>query len=272
MSEAIAGYQAAPTTTTATSTAPTTSAMAATAGQLPDSLAGRHVTVVGGTSGIGLAVARRAALEGAQVTLIGRDAERLRRAAEEIGGARQCIGDLHDPASFMTLFDAQPEIDHLVITAGTASLKTLRESTPDDLRWAVEERLVGPLSVVRAVLGRLSPTGSIVLTSGLLAERPIRTGAILAGAVAAVEAIVRSLALELAPIRVNAVSPGLVDTPLLDSFFGETKAEALASAAAALPTGRIGRPDDIAQAVCLLLTGGFITGEVLHVDGGGRLV
>lgn len=235
-------------------------------------LAGRHVMVVGGTSGIGLAVARHVAHEGAEVTLVGRDSERLRRAADEIGGARQCIGDLHDSASFTVLFDALPDIDHLVITAGTASLKTLRESTPDDLRRAVEERLVGPLSIVRAALDRLRPTGSIALTSGLLAERPIRTGAILAGAVAAIEAIVRSLALELAPIRVNAVSPGLVDTPLLDSFFGDTKTEALASAAAALPTGRIGHPDDIAQAVCLLLAGGFITGEVLHVDGGGRLV
>ena len=257
MSEAIAGQTASTTIST---------------GAMHPPLAGRHITVVGGTSGIGLAVARRAACEGADITLVGRDSERLRRAAEEIGGARQCIGDLHEPASFAALFEALPEIDHLVITAGTTTLKTLRESTPDDLRQAVEERLVGPLLMVQAALSRLRPSGSIVLTSGLLAERPIRTGAILAGTVAAIEGVVRSLALELAPIRVNAVSPGLVDTPLLDSFFGETKAEALASAAAALPTGRIGHPDDIAQAVYLLLTGGFITGEVLHVDGGGRLV
>ncbi|MGN6650041.1 SDR family oxidoreductase [Trinickia sp.] len=266
MSEAIAGH------TAGTKTPTTASATVAMTGAMHAPLAGRHVTVVGGTSGIGLAVARRAAREGAEVTLVGRDSARLRRAADEIGGARQCIGDLHDASSFTALFDTLPDIDHLVVTAGTASLKTLRESTPDDLRRVVEERLVGPLSMVRAALGRLRPTGSIVLTSGLLAERPIRTGAILAGAVAAIEAIVRSLALELTPIRVNAVSPGLVDTPLLDSFFGETKTETLTSAAAALPAGRIGRPDDIAQAVYLLLTSGFITGEVLHVDGGGRLV
>jgi NAD(P)-dependent dehydrogenase (short-subunit alcohol dehydrogenase family) len=235
-------------------------------------LKGRHVVVVGGTSGIGLAVARYVARAGAEVTIVGRDAERLRHAAEEIGGARQCVGDLHQSEAFGRLFGSLPEIDHLVVTAGTASLKTLRESTAEDLRAAVEERLVGPLSVVRAALDRLRPTGSIVLTSGLLAERPTHRGAILAGAVAAIEAIARSLALELAPIRVNAVSPGLVDTPLLDGFFGDAKHEALASAAASLPTGRIGRPDDIAQAVGLLLTGGFITGEVLHVDGGGRLV
>jgi NAD(P)-dependent dehydrogenase (short-subunit alcohol dehydrogenase family) len=236
------------------------------------SLSGRHVMVVGGTSGIGLAVAHYVARAGAQVTLVGRDAPRLRQAADRIGGARQCIGDLRDCASFPALFGSLPEIDHLVITAGTASLKTLRDSTPEDLQQAVQERLVGPLSLVRAALGRLRTTGSIVLTSGLLAERPIRTGAILAGAVAAIEAIVRSLALELAPIRVNAVSPGLVDTPLLDSFFGDAKQEALTAAAAALPTGRIGQPDDIAQAVGLLLANRFITGEVLHVDGGGRLV
>ena len=241
-------------------------------GGMTSVLAGRHVVIAGGTSGIGLAVARLVARAGAEVTLIGRDAERLRRAADDIGGARQCVGDLHESASFGALFGSLPEIDHLVITAGTASLKTLRESTADDLRWAAEERLVGPLAMVRAALDRLRPTGSIVLTSGLLAERPTYRGAILAGAVAAIEAIVRSLALELAPIRVNAVSPGLVDTPLLDSFFGEAKQEALAAAAASLPTRRIGRPDDIAQAVALLLTGGFITGEVLHVDGGGRLI
>lgn len=237
-----------------------------------DSLAGRHVLIVGGTSGIGLAVADNVARAGAHVTLVGRDRERLRHAAEIIGGARQCVGDLHAPQEFDGLFESLPDIDHLVITAGTGSLKTLRESSADDLARVAQERLVGPLSIVRAALSRMHATGSIVLTSGLLAERPIRTGAILAGAVAAVEAIVRSLALELAPIRVNAVSPGLVDTPLLDAFFGEGKNDALASAAAALPTGRIGRPEDIAQAVRLLLTGGFITGEVLHVDGGGRLV
>ena len=235
-------------------------------------LAGRHVVVVGGTSGIGLAVARNVVRSGAEVTLIGRDADRLRRAADEIGGARQCIGDLHESAAFPGVFGSLPDIDHLVVTAGTASLKTLRESTAEDLRSTMEERLVGPLMIVRAALDRLRPTGSIVLTSGLLAERPTQRGAILAGAVAAVEAIVRSLALELAPIRVNAVSPGLVDTPLLDSFFGEAKHEALASAAAALPTRRIGRPDDIAQAVGLLLVSGFMTGEVVHVDGGGRLI
>jgi NAD(P)-dependent dehydrogenase (short-subunit alcohol dehydrogenase family) len=237
-----------------------------------DSLAGRHVLIVGGTSGIGLAVADNVARAGAQVTLVGRDRERLRHAAESIGGARQCVGDLHAPQAFDALFESLPDVDHLVITAGTGTLKTLRESSADDLAHVAQERLVGPLSIIRAALDRMHPTGSIVLTSGLLAERPIRTGAILAGAVAAIEAIVRSLALELAPIRVNAVSPGLVDTPLLDAFFGEGKNEALASAAAALPTGRIGRPEDIAQAVRLLLTGGFITGEVLHVDGGGRLV
>jgi NAD(P)-dependent dehydrogenase (short-subunit alcohol dehydrogenase family) len=239
---------------------------------LAGSLAGRHVLIVGGTSGIGLAVAGNVVRAGAQVTLVGRDRERLRLAADAVGGARQCVGDLHAPQAFDRLFESLPEIDHLVITAGTGSLKALRESSADDLTRAVQERLVGPLCVIRAALSRMHAAGSIVLTSGLLAERPIRTGAILAGAVAAIEAIVRSLALELAPIRVNAVSPGLVDTPLLDAFFGEGKNDALASAAAALPTGRIGRPEDIAQAVQLLLTGGFITGEVLHVDGGGRLV
>lgn len=241
-------------------------------GGAADSLVGKHVVLVGGTSGIGLAVAHEVARAGAEVTLVGRDDARLRHASEAIGGARQRIGDLHEPDSFSALFETLPPVDHLVITAGTASLKTLRDSTPDDLRQMLAERIVGPLSIVRAALENFSATGSIVLTSGLLADRPIRTGAMLAGAVAAVEALVRALALELAPIRVNAVSPGLVDTPLLDAFFGEGKDEALASAAAALPTGRIGRPGDLAQAVRVLLTCGFITGEVLHVDGGGRLV
>lgn len=103
---------------------------------MSSALEGRHVTVVGGTSGIGLAVARLVARAGAEVTLIGHDAERLRRAADEIGGARQCVGDLHQSATFGALFGSLPEIDHLVITAGTASLKTLRESTAEDLRWA----------------------------------------------------------------------------------------------------------------------------------------
>jgi NAD(P)-dependent dehydrogenase (short-subunit alcohol dehydrogenase family) len=236
------------------------------------SLAGQHVVVVGGSSGIGLAAARRAKEAGADITLVARSVVRLREAAASIGGAKQCVADLCEPATVREILRNLPCIDHLVITAGTASLSALEDTTPDDLQRIVTERLIGPLLAIQAALTRLRASGSITLTSAQLASRPLGVGAAIAGAVAATEAMARALALELAPIRVNAVAPGMTDTPLLDSLLGSDKAQILEGVAATLPVKRIGSSDAVASAMLLLMTNEFVTGEVLHVDGGGRWV
>ncbi|TDR76491.1 SDR family oxidoreductase [Paludibacterium purpuratum] len=235
-------------------------------------LEGQHVVVLGGSSGIGLATARCARYLGAEVTLVARQRAKLQQAAEAVEGARLLCADLLAPATLSAAFRDLPVIDHLIVTAGTARLTALQDSRAEDLQRVSDERLIGPLLAIQAAAPRLAPTGSITLMSAQLAARPLGVGAIMAAAVAAVESLVRALALELAPIRVNAVAPGMIDTPLLDVLLGDSKAQVSESVAASLPVKRIGHADDVARAILLLMSNGFISGEVLHVDGGGRWV
>ncbi|MEW6642723.1 MAG: SDR family oxidoreductase [Pseudomonadota bacterium] len=236
------------------------------------SLIGQTVAVVGGSSGLGFAIAAEARRQGADLVLVARDPDRLRHAAAALGGAAMVAADIADPQAASALFDGIAALDHLVITAGTARLLPLAAHTAGDLAAVLAERLVGPLLAIKAAAPRLRAGGSITLTSAQLSTRPIAAGAVFAAAVAGVEAMARALALELAPIRVNALAPGLIDTPLLDALLGDAKRQVLEASAASVPARRVGRPQDVAQAALLLMTNGFITGEVLHVDGGGRWV
>lgn len=236
------------------------------------SLTDQTVAIIGGSSGIGLAVAVAAKRQGADLVLIARDRAKLQGAAASVGSAAQVIADIATLSSPNSMFQGIAHLDHLVITAGTAQLLALKDYRAQDLHRVMAERLVGPLLAIQAALPLLRPQGSITLTSAQLAARPLGTGAAMAGAVAAIEAITHALALELAPIRVNAIAPGMIDTPLLDPLLGDNKREILEGTAAALPVRRIGLPDDVAQAILLLMTNRFISGEVLHIDGGGRWI
>ena len=210
-------------------------------------LEGKHLVVIGGSSGIGLETARLALAEGASVTIAGRSEDRLRRAAETLGnapaagpttGVRTVRADITDESSVRALFEGGPLVDHLFLPAGelqpgggdvmAADLKGLRS--------ILESRLLARLAV-RQARPRMAG-GSITLMSGLYSHRPARGGAFAAAAVAAVEGLTRALALDLAPTRVNAVAPGLIDTPLWDAF-GPQRAAILARGGLA---GRSGRP------------------------------
>ncbi|MGR9159728.1 SDR family oxidoreductase [Rhizobium leguminosarum] len=234
------------------------------------SFLGQNIIIIGGSSGIGLATAAQAKDAGANLFLISRNSQRLRRAAEAIGGAVEIVADISAPRP--AIFAGIDRIDHLLITAGTARLQPLRDQSETDLMQIMSERLIGPLLAIKAALPLLHAGSSITLTSAQLASRPLGVGAIMAAAVSAVESTVRALAVELSPIRVNAVSPGMVDTPLLDGLMGDAKLQVLEQTASTLPTRNIGRPEDIAQAILFLMANRFVTGEVLHVDGGGRWV
>jgi NAD(P)-dependent dehydrogenase (short-subunit alcohol dehydrogenase family) len=169
------------------------------------------------------------------------------------------------------LFEGEPRVDHVFLPAGELQPGggDVLGTDLDGLRSIVESRLLGVVRVVRQARPRMVG-GSITLMSGLYATRPAAGAAFGAAAVAAVEGLTRALALDLAPTRVNAVAPGLIDTPLWDAFGPQR--ETILATGAALPVGRIGRPEEVAAAVLFLMSNGFVTGTVLSIDGGGSLV
>jgi NAD(P)-dependent dehydrogenase (short-subunit alcohol dehydrogenase family) len=244
-------------------------------------LEGKHLVVIGGSSGIGLETAPLALSEGASVTIAGRSEERLQRAAETLGNApaagptrgsvRAVKADVTDESSVRALFEGGSPVDHLFLPAGELQPGGGDVLAADltGLRSILESRLLGAACAVRQARPRMTG-GSITLMSGLYSQRPGRGGAFAAAAVAAVEGLTRALALDLAPTRVNAVAPGLIDTPLWDAF-GPQRAAILAHGAA-LPVGRVGRPEEVAEGVLFLMCNGFVTGTVLSIDGGGSLV
>jgi NAD(P)-dependent dehydrogenase (short-subunit alcohol dehydrogenase family) len=225
----------------------------------------QQVVVIGGTSGIGRAVAQEAAARGAIVTVIGRSA----RAADNM---RAAVADVTDSAALAQAFAAIGKIDHLVLTAGArVGSPKLTELTRAELELAFNVKLFGSLFAIQAALPYLSPSASITLTSGLL-SRKFGPGSLLkSGLNAAVDATAKSLARELAPRRVNVVSPGVVDTELWGEAGAESRVAAMARIGQGLPVGRVGTPQDVAQAYLLAMENGFVSGAVIDVEGGGLL-
>jgi NAD(P)-dependent dehydrogenase (short-subunit alcohol dehydrogenase family) len=236
-------------------------------------LHGTHIVIFGGSTGIGLATARAAKAAGAGVTLAGRTAAKLEAAAREIGGAGTAVADIADRRSVEAVFAGMASVDHVVITAGGLSGGRLADSDPDELLMAIRERIAGPLYAIKAALALMPQTGSIVLTGGQFSDRPSGNGvSVISAAVRGIEALARSLALELKPIRVNVIAPGFVDTPLFDGLGHEARTAILAEAAEALPGRRVGQPAEVAAAIIFLLVNRYMNAEVLHIDGGGRFV
>jgi NAD(P)-dependent dehydrogenase (short-subunit alcohol dehydrogenase family) len=233
-------------------------------------LKGQHVVIVGGSSGIGLATAHLAKTEGASVTITGRSDDKLRRAADTLGGAKTAIADVANETDLRQVFAACDRVDHLVILGASLVSGTIRDASLEDLGRPITERLWGAIHTIRYAAPKMTG-GSITLTSGLFSERPVAGMAVVAAAVGGIEAMTRALALELAPIRINAIAPGYIDTPLLKAAFEDQYERVVKAQAATLPTQRIGTAEETAKAILFLMTSGFITGEILHIDGGGRL-
>jgi NAD(P)-dependent dehydrogenase (short-subunit alcohol dehydrogenase family) len=233
-------------------------------------LAGQHVAIVGASSGVGLALARLAAMQGAKMTLLGRDLARLRLASQDLANTDLRCLDLLDGASIESAVQGMAAVDHLVITAGTFALAPFIESSVEQWRATLEERVIGPLTLIK----KLTPNirRSIVLFSGGVARRPVPGCAVLAGAVAAVESMGRALSLELAPIRVNVVAPGTLDTPMIDKVLGPHKDRAFSAVAANAPARRMGRAEDAAHAALFLMTNPYMSAATIEVDGGAKLI
>ncbi|NKY27854.1 SDR family oxidoreductase [Nocardia gamkensis] len=232
-----------------------------------------RVVIVGGTSGIGLAAARRFASGGHDVVIAGRDAGRLEAALAELGeNVTGRTVDARDEAELARFFTELGPIDHVVVTVtGPPGTTPFRELALDHLREHVEGKLLAHTAVVQAALPHLAQRGSITLVSAASAGGSMPTTAALAAVNSAVEAMVPVLAVELAPLRVNAVSPGVIDTEWWSFLPDGARAEVFDSIAAATPVGRVGTADDVAQAIEFLVGNSFTTGIVMRVDGGARL-
>ena len=232
-------------------------------------LIGQVVIVFGGSSGIGLATARLAQLVGASVTIIGRDVEKLRAASATIAGSDWRSTDVTDVDGIARSVAHLNAVHHVFLSVGQGGASDVLKSAAEDLRRPFEERVFGTFNVVRAVAPKMRE-GSITLMSGMYASRIRPHASAQTAALCAVESLARTLALDLAPIRVNAVAPGWIDTPRLERSFGAEKASRIEAIARELPGKRIGNTDEIASAIILLMTNRYINGEVLHIDGGGR--
>ena len=234
------------------------------------------VVIIGGSSGIGLAVARRCLTDGHRVMIAGRSAERLDAARVQLGKPQQLEvlqADIGVKADLEALFGRAGTVTHVVVTAADLPYGRLAALAEDSMERAVRSKILGPLLTAQAAAPRMAADASITYTSGVAAYRPAPGGTLTAAVNGALEAMVRALALELAPVRVNAVSPGWVDTPVWDHIAApEVKEARLAEMAARLPGGRNGRPEDAANAVMFLMSDNFITGTVLHAEGGQLLV
>ena len=244
------------------------SALAGTA-----ALAGKSVLIFGGTSGIGLAAARQAKAAGASVIVVGFDAAGAERVAAEQGFAGWHAADVTKPETIAAAVADVDHVDHLVLLAGTFVAGKVLEAEVGHLRRAFEERVWAAVHTLRALGDRLAPDALVTFVSGALADRPTAQGtAVLAAASAAMEAFARGLALELAPRRVNTLSPGTTDTPLLARTLGANRDTYVAMLTEKLPLRRLGTAAEAGAAVVFLMTNGFMNGETLHVDGGSRLV
>ncbi len=236
-------------------------------------LSNQKVVIMGGTSGIGLATAKAAASLGASVVITGRDQERLKRAvAASPGIAEGALVDATSVDALSAFYRGLGPFDHLVLTVtGKVGGGPFNSLGIDMLRQAFEAKFFAYIMAIQTSQGALRTGGSIVLVTASSARTSYPGTSGLAAVNGALEAMVPTLALELKPTRVNAVSPGIIDTPWWDEWPKEQKEAAFAQIAAGTPVGRIGQPEDIAQAILFLLEDSFVTGTIIECDGGIRI-
>jgi NAD(P)-dependent dehydrogenase (short-subunit alcohol dehydrogenase family) len=228
-------------------------------------LAGKKVVVVGGSSGIGLATAELAKREGADVIIASRNAERLDAIAAKLN-VIAIPADVTKDDDIANLFRRCGPVDHVVITAAQLKTGPFKTVAMEDVRATMESKFWGAWRVARSA--DIRSGGSLTLVSGYLSIRPRANSAIVGAANGALESLARSLALELAPVRVNAVSPGIIDTPIRAAMPEAARNDMLAKTAAGLPVGRVGVGEDIARQILAFMTIGFATGSIVYIDGG----
>jgi len=237
-------------------------------------LHGKRIVILGGSSGIGFAVARQAVEAGAHVVIASSNPKRLQDAVSQLGGNTEGRPlDLFDEQAIERFFTETGALDHLVFTAGDSlQLTAVDQMDLTQARKAFELRYWAALAAAKYAASQIREGGSIVLTTGVAGLRP-RKGWVLGSSVCgAVESLTRALAVELAPIRVNAVSPGLIRTDLWQGMTEEDRQQMYEAAGNRLPVGKVGEAEDVAAAYLFLLKGAFANGQTYVVDGGAVLV
>jgi NAD(P)-dependent dehydrogenase (short-subunit alcohol dehydrogenase family) len=234
-------------------------------------LSEQKVLVIGGASGMGLAIATVSARAGAEVLIASRTESRLKEAAAKIGpGVTWHPVDFTDEISVKRLFDFAGPIDHLVIPGSAVRTGPLKDLPIADAKSSMDSKFFGPYLAVKEA--RVNPRGSIILFSGILSRRPDKGSPILAAVNSAVETLGKALAVELAPVRVNVISPGMTrDTGAYLGMTDQARQAMFNGVAQSLPVKRVGVPADIASVAIELMSNSFITGAVIDVDGGGLI-
>jgi NAD(P)-dependent dehydrogenase (short-subunit alcohol dehydrogenase family) len=236
-------------------------------------LTGQTVVLIGGSAGIGLETARRARAEGADVVLTGRDPGRLEQAAADVGARHSAAFDATDTAALAEFFrDLPAPIDHVLVTAGGPRYGPLLEMAAADVREALGDHVVLALEVARNVVGKMRPGGTLLLMGGTGGRRIGHGLGIVSAATAALPPFTAALALEIAPIRVNLIAAGFVDTPLSASLLGDRLEERRDELRTTLPIGRVVGPADVAALAVHLMTNTALTGATYDIDGGQQFV
>ena len=235
-------------------------------------LAGQTVVVIGGSSGIGLETARRARSEGANVILAARNPERLERTARELGALSSAAFDATDFERLDRFLDELPTpIDHIMVSSGGPYYARLADIDFARARRNVDEVLWLPLQIARRAVGKVRPGGTLLFISGTGGRRAA-TGALIAAFTAAIPALAKALAVEIAPVRVNVIAAGFVDTPLSASLLGNQLDARREQLRKTLPIGRVVGPADVAALAVHLMTNTAVTGATYDIDGGQQLV
>jgi len=236
-------------------------------------LLGQTVVVIGGSAGIGLETARRARAEGAKLVLTGRNPESLLRAASELDPLRTAAFDATDPALLERFFrDLPATIDHVMVTAGRPHYGRLLDMDFEQARRALDEHLLLMLQVARNAAHRVRPGGALLFMGGTGGRRPGIGLGMVPTVTAALPALTASLALELAPVRVNLIAAGFVDTPLSASLLGDELENRRNQLRATLPIRRVVGPADVAALAVHIMTNTALTGATYDIDGGQQLV
>jgi NAD(P)-dependent dehydrogenase (short-subunit alcohol dehydrogenase family) len=235
-------------------------------------LDGRTVVVIGGSAGIGLETARAARARGADVVLTGRDAERLAAAATDVGAVSTSAFDAHDLDALEGFFDGLDAVDHVMVTAGRPYYAALAEMDFDAARRGLYEHPMVMLGVARYAAPKVRPGGTLIFMGGTGGRRTGIGMGIIAAATAALPALTKNLALEVAPVRVNLIAAGFVDTPLSAELLGDGLDARREELRTTLPIARVVGPADIAELALHLMTNTAVTGATYDIDGGQQLL